>query len=128
MEDKRYFAIVGGKHYQTMKVLKPGMPVLLIKEPENDYDQEAVIVFSIANGRIGYVANSTHTVPRGCCSAGRLYDLFDVNAGGIIRFVVNDVAIAEFSKDVPFDPKDWKVHCMDGEPSGVPDGFIIDES
>lgn len=46
-------------------------------------------------GKVGYVANSTYTVPRGCCSAGRIYDTIENCAYAIIRFVFQDTAIVE---------------------------------
>ncbi|WP_425058885.1 hypothetical protein SCACP_35330 [Sporomusa carbonis] len=93
--EARYIAIVGCKNYYGTKILKPGIPVRLEKEPDNEYDAEAIAVFIMPVGKVGYVANSTHTVPKGCCSAGRIYDTFGEHAYGIIRFVVQDTAIVE---------------------------------
>lgn len=95
MKETRYFAVVGCKNYYGAQILKPGMPVQLIKDPDNEYDGEAIAVSIIPIGKVGYVANSTHTVPRGCCSAGRIYDTFGEHAFGVIRFVMQDTAIAE---------------------------------
>lgn len=46
-------------------------------------------------GQIGYVANSVHTVPKGCSSAERIYDTFAETAAGTVRFVTKDTAIVE---------------------------------
>ena len=46
-------------------------------------------------GQVGYMANSPNTVPRGCHSAGRIYDTFDTHTYGIIRFVLENTAIIE---------------------------------
>jgi len=95
MLDKYFVAIVGCKHYLGTRVLKPGKLVCLEKDPDNDYDEEAISAYIFPEGKIGYVANSTQTVPKGCRSAGRLYDTFDDVAYGVICFVVHDTAIVE---------------------------------
>ena len=47
----------------------------LVKEPENDFDREATSAPELPGlGKVGYVANSTHTVLGDCYSAGRIYD------------------------------------------------------
>ena len=71
------------------------MVLRLIKEPDNVYDEEAIRAELEPVGKIGYIANSVHTVPRGCASAGRIYDTFDRFCFGIIRFVVGDTVILE---------------------------------
>lgn len=50
------------------------MGVKLVKEPDNEYDKEAVLVKMEGLGDIGYVANSPHTVLGESVSEGRLYD------------------------------------------------------
>ena len=44
------------------------------KEPDNEYDKEAIKVIYEGLGKIGYVANSSYTVIGESMSAGRLYD------------------------------------------------------
>ncbi|MDO5708246.1 MAG: hypothetical protein Q4P31_06410, partial [Andreesenia angusta] len=44
---------------------------------------------------VGYVANSVNTVAKGTKSAGRIYDDFEDEIKGYIRFIVKDVAIIE---------------------------------
>jgi hypothetical protein len=61
----------------------------------NPHDQEAIKVEMIPIGKIGYVANSPHTVPKGCRSAGRIYDMFDYHICAVIRFVMKDIVIVE---------------------------------
>ncbi|MFC0212433.1 HIRAN domain-containing protein [Paenibacillus chartarius] len=90
-----YIAITGTQHYYGSTFLKPGQLVHLIKDPDNPHDQEAIKAEVIPIGKIGYVANSAHTVPKGCRSAGRIYDTFDHNICGFVRFVVKDTAIVE---------------------------------
>ena len=47
---------------------------MLEKEPDNEYDKEAIQVKVEGLGCIGYVANSSRTVVGESYSAGRLYD------------------------------------------------------
>ena len=41
---KTYFTLTGTKHYYGRDFLEKGMQVKLIKEPDNDYDREAIRV------------------------------------------------------------------------------------
>jgi len=99
-DDKIYVAITGTKHYFGTDFMKPGQLVHLKKEPDNLHDQEAIRAAMTPIGTIGYVANSTHSVPRGCWSAGRIYDKFEEHVTGIVRFVVKDLVIVEVTPDL----------------------------
>lgn len=73
-----YFNIVNPDG--TVEVVYPDDSIILVKNP-NQYDDETIEVWTMTPGvsneldrKIGYVANSTHTVPLGTYSAGRLYD------------------------------------------------------
>lgn len=92
-----YIAVTGTQHYYGAAFLKPGQVVHLIKDPDNPHDHEAIKVDMIPLSKIGYVANSPHTVPKGCCSAGRIYDRFEHHVCGMVRFVVKDTAIVELT-------------------------------
>lgn len=61
-----YVAVTGTSHYYGASFLKPGQIVQLLKDPSNLHDEEAIMAVIPPVGKIGYVANSTHTVPRGC--------------------------------------------------------------
>ena len=50
------------------------MKIRLEKEPDNEYDKEAIKVTCEGLGKIGYVANSSYTVMGESMSAGRVYD------------------------------------------------------
>lgn len=50
------------------------MEVKLVKEPDNEFDKEAIKVEMPGIALIGYVANSPYTVIGENFSAGRLYD------------------------------------------------------
>ena len=75
MDNKElYTTIVGLKNYEGNKVFKIGSIVRLVKEPDNDYDLEAIACENKYIGKTGYIANSTQTVTKGTMSAGRIYD------------------------------------------------------
>ncbi|NLM38356.1 MAG: DNA-binding protein [Firmicutes bacterium] len=92
---ERYVAVIGFSQFYGRKIFKPEQIVKLVKEPENAYDDEAIRVEVEPVGQVGYVANSTATVPRGCHSAGRIYDTFDEHCYGIVRFVTKETVIVE---------------------------------
>ena len=71
-----------------------GRVVRLIKEPDNEYDKEAIGVYLPFIDRIGYVANSVKTVYDGTYSAGRAYDSFEDYTYARIMFVTHSCAIA----------------------------------
>lgn len=98
MDEARFVAIVGCHHFFGAGPLKPGQRVKLMKEPDNTHDPEAIKVELDPVGQVGYVANSVHTVPKGCCSAGRIYDHFGDEAFGVIRFVIGDRAVVEVER------------------------------
>lgn len=85
-----YFTITGLRYYYGSEFLKKDMVVKLVKDPENKYDKEAIKVEMEGLGKIGYVANSPHTVLGESYSAGRLYDKIGDTANGIITYIFND--------------------------------------
>lgn len=54
--------------------MKEGMKADIVKEPDNKFDREAIMVMMPGVGKIGYVANSPHTVKGDSYSDGRMYD------------------------------------------------------
>ena len=71
---KIWFTITGTYFRYGQDFLDKGMKVRLEKEPDNEYDREAIKVTMKGLGHIGYVANSPKTVIGESYSAGRLYD------------------------------------------------------
>jgi hypothetical protein len=69
--------ITGTHHYYGDEVFKKDTIVMLVKEPKNNYDSEAIRVELPYIGTVGYVANSSHTVAENTMSAGRIYDKVD---------------------------------------------------
>ena len=98
-----YVAIVGLNNYFGAKIFKPGQILRLIKDYENDYDGEAIMTLLDPIGKVGYVANSAHTVPLGYWSAGRLYDTFETVTYAVVRFVTKETVIAEILENVKFE-------------------------
>jgi hypothetical protein len=94
-----YFTITGMNHYFGSDFLKKGMKVKLIKEPDNEHDKEAIRVELKSLGKIGYVANSPHTVLGESKSAGRMYDLMKKKAKGKVILVTPRGVICELKED-----------------------------
>ena len=69
--------------------------VKLVKEPDNPYDAEAIGCEIRHFGKIGYVANSTTSVFKGCMSAGRIYDKIIDGYIAKIKFTRRNIAIAK---------------------------------
>lgn len=83
-----YFTITGLNYRYGDKFIEPGMEVKLVKEPDNEYDQEAIKVELPGLGTIGYVANSTHTVIGESHSAGYYCDKLVKGAVGKVLYVL----------------------------------------
>ena len=77
---KIYFTLTGTNHYFGKEFLKKGTKIRLEKEPDNEYDKEAIKVTYEGLGKIGYVANSSYTVLGDSMSAGRILLIEKVNA------------------------------------------------
>ncbi len=83
-----YFTIAGTRHYHGQEFMKPDMKVRLVKEPDNQYDREAIRVELEGLGQVGHVANSPYTVVGESYSAGRLYDKIGDRAEGTVLYVL----------------------------------------
>ncbi len=86
---KIYFTLTGTKYYYGKDFLEKKMQVKLVKEPENEYDHEAIRVELPGLGKVGYVANSSYTVLGESMSAGRLYDRFKKKGTGTVRVITD---------------------------------------
>ena len=71
------------------------MEVKLVKEPDNEFDKEAIKVEMDGLGLVGYVANSPYTVQGESMSAGRLYDRISDTAKGIVKYVLPQGVLCE---------------------------------
>lgn len=86
---KIFFTITGLEYRMGKDFIEPGMTVRLQKEPDNEYDREAIKVEMEGLGQIGYVANSVRTVLGESYSAGRLYDKIGDTAEGSVLYKLN---------------------------------------
>lgn len=86
---KIYFTITGTSFRYGNEFFKKGMRVQLEKEPDNEYDREAIKVMLKGLGHVGYVANSPRTVLGESWSAGRLYDKIGNTARGKVLYVLD---------------------------------------
>ena len=89
-----FITITGHQSFLGLKPYKIGRVVKLVKEHDNEYDEDAIRVELPFIDTIGYVANSTGTVYKGTHSAGRLYDKIGDEAFAQIMFVTHSSAIA----------------------------------
>lgn len=95
--EKMYFTIAGCNHYFGNEFMKKGMKVKLAKEPDNEFDKEAIQVKVKGLGKCGYVANSSFTVKGESMSAGRIYDKIGNKAKGKIVFVIDGGAVCRIT-------------------------------
>ncbi len=95
-----FFTLAGTKNYYGCDFLEPGMKVKIIKEPDNEYDREAIRVEIRGLGKIGYVANSPYTVIGESMSAGRIYDRINDEADAEVVYVTYKGTICELSDEV----------------------------
>ena len=91
-----FITITGVNHYFGMKPFKVGKIFKIVKDDDNDYDEEAIRAELPMIDTIGYVANSTNTVYAGTISAGRLYDKIDGYAYAQTMFITHSSVIALF--------------------------------
>ena len=95
---KVFITLTGTKHYFGNDFLKKGTKIRLEKEPDNEYDKEAIKVTYEGLGKIGYVANSSYTVIGDSMSAGRLYDKIGKKAKAKVVLVTDHGTICSISK------------------------------
>jgi len=81
--ERIYFTIAGTNHHYGQEYFEPKMEVRLVKEPDNEFDSEAIRVEMDGLGLVGYVGNSPYTVQGESMSAGRLYDRIGETAIGV---------------------------------------------
>lgn len=100
-----FFTVTGTAHKYGHSFVKEGTVVLLQKEPENEYDSEAISVSLYGLGKIGYVANSPFTVKGDSMSAGRLYDKIDNTAFGVVMYNMRDCLFCVLKNDTDSAPE-----------------------
>ena len=95
---KVFITLTGTKHYFGNDFLKKGTKIRLEKEPDNEYDKEAIKITYEGLGKIGYVANSSYTEIGDSMSAGRLYDKIGKKAKAKVVLVTEHGTICSISK------------------------------
>ena len=104
MKETIYFTVTGLQFRHGIGFLKDmvhnGETVTLDleKEPDNEYDKEAIMVKMAPLDKIGYVANSWRTVVGDCYSAGRLYDKMGDTATATVVHVLSDSVICSLDE------------------------------
>ena len=92
--ESAFVTITGVRNYYGMKPFKVGKIFRIVKDIDNEYDEEAIRAELPDIDTIGYVANSTNTVFAGTVSAGRLYDKIDDYAYAQTMFITHSSVIA----------------------------------
>ena len=92
-----YISIVGFEQYFGMEPFKIGALLTCRKDPDNEYDDEAIAVFRSGTGKVGFIANSVHTKANGTSSAGRIYDSVGDKFTVTVRFTTRNCVIAEIT-------------------------------
>ena len=92
---KAFITITGLKFHFGSKPFAVGQKVKLVKEPDNEYDSEAIKAELPGLGCAGYVANSPHTVLGDCISAGRLYDKIGDSATAKVVYVLDNAVVCK---------------------------------
>lgn len=72
-EKSELFTIAGRQFYKTSIKLTPGLSLKLVKEPDNQFDKNAIAVYA-QDKKIGYVANNEYTKFKLTSSASELQD------------------------------------------------------
>ena len=94
-KDLIYITVNHLDDFNATYMFKPGDILTLKKDPDNCYDDEAIVAYDKHGYKCGYVANSVSTVARGTFSAGRVYDKVPAEFGGVVGFVTEDLLIVE---------------------------------
>lgn len=89
-----FITIIGQNHYLGLKPYKVGRVVKIVKDVDNQYDEDAIRVELPYIDTIGYVANSVNTVFAGTYSAGKLYDKIGDYAYARVMFITHSSVIA----------------------------------
>ena len=93
-----YITVTGSNFRYGTDFMKKKMIFTLEKEPDNQYDKEAIKVILPGVGVIGYVANSPKTVVGECYSAGRLYDKMGSTCQAKFKYNLNGAVICKVKK------------------------------
>jgi hypothetical protein len=93
-ENKIYITIGHIEEFVSYDRVNVNDELKLKKDRDNRYDDEAIAVYDMRDSKVGYVANSVHSVARGTYSAGRLYEKMGDEAVCRVMFKTEEMAIA----------------------------------
>lgn len=96
---KKFVTVTGIKHYYGHSAFEKGMKLILTKEPDNEYDKEAIKVEKKGLGKVGYIANSSYSVLGECMSAGRIYDKIGETDIVKVKYILPQGIICKVLKD-----------------------------
>lgn len=122
-----FVTITGQNSYLGLKPYKVGRVVKLVKDKDNEHDEDAIRVELPFIDTIGYVANSTDTVYKGTFSAGRLYDKIGDEAFAQIMFVTHSSAIALILPPDAENDDDGESFDVEAEPRNMTSGTKTDK-
>lgn len=97
--NKFFVTITGMNNYCGNNGFRVGDELKIVKDYDNEFDDEAIKVEAVGLGAVGYVANSVRTVYKGTSSAGRIYDKIGDIAKVRVLFVTHTSIIAELVID-----------------------------
>lgn len=87
------FTITGINYYKNDVQFNPGLPLKLVKEPDNEFDKDAIAVY-VEDKKIGYVANSDYTKYKLTSSASELQNKIpDIAKGSYLFYLERYVEI-----------------------------------
>ena len=84
---KAFITITGLKFHFGSKPFEVGQKIKLVKEPDNEYDREAIKAELPGLGCAGYVGD--------CISAGRLYDKIGDSATAKVVYVLDNAVVCK---------------------------------
>lgn len=90
-----YITITRSNNYLGIESYIIGQELVLVKDKDNRYDDESILVKTTTDAKCGYVANSVNSVARGTHSAGYIYNMIKDDQKCLVSFIVEDKVIAE---------------------------------
>ena len=81
--------------HSSVNPLNPGLPLKLVKEPDNEFDKDAIAVY-VEDKKIGYVANSDYTKYKLTSSASELQNKIPDTAKGSYLFYLERYVEIQF--------------------------------
>jgi tetratricopeptide (TPR) repeat protein len=94
--DKSELFTITKRGLKNKVVITSGMPLKLVKEPDNEFDKDAIAVYA-QDVKIGYVANKDYTKYELTSSASQLQDKIDDTAEGAYLFYLERYSKIQFS-------------------------------